>query len=370
MLGMVNHPSRTSPPRRWLAATAAAALVALVAVAGCSSDGADDAETAPSETARSTETAEAATSDATATDATDRASGDSTPAGAFPVTIEHALGTAVIESRPERVVVLSDFNDLDSVLALGVEPVAFGFTDAWGTGLAPWQLDAGAGDLAQIDATAEIDVEEVANADPDLIIGMEYLAEPIYEQLSALAPVVSLSFVDTWDEHLDIVARALGETENAAAIAAQVDNALASAAEQLADVADMPVMVGSYFSDQLYIQGEQSSVTNLLRALGLTVLTTTDEQMDAQSLENVTLLSDADIILSLATDATATTTAQESSLWTALPAVQAGRYSALTGSDARATSDNFNALSYRYAIDMLVGTVQQTAAGNGTPFTG
>lgn len=350
----------------------ALAVSLALAIAACSSD--DDSSSTATSTAVADDTAapdttppESPGSDSAAT--TPASASEPAASGAFPVEIEHNLGTAVIESEPERVVVLGDFADLDSVLALGVQPVAFGFTDAWGTGLAPWQIDAGADQIDQFDASAEIDVESVAAADPDLIIGMEYLAEPIYNSLTGVAPVVSLPFDVTWQDQLRTVGQALGRSDRADELVAEVDAALAAGAEELTDVADLAIMVGSYYGDQLYIQGETSSVTGLLRDLGLTVLTTTDEQMDAQSLERVPLLADADIILSFATDTTATTTAEASPLWQNLPAVQANRYTALTGNDARGVSDGFNALSFQTVIDFLVDVVHETAAGNGTSLT-
>ncbi len=42
--------------------------------------------------------------------------------GVFPRTVTHALGDTVIESKPERVVVL-DSGELDDVLSLGITPV-------------------------------------------------------------------------------------------------------------------------------------------------------------------------------------------------------------------------------------------------------
>jgi len=69
------------------------------------------------------------------------AEGSSTAAdGAFPVTIPNAFGETTIESEPQRVVV-TGYTDVDTVLALGVTPVAFQefstFPDATVPGLGP-----------------------------------------------------------------------------------------------------------------------------------------------------------------------------------------------------------------------------------------
>lgn len=41
----------------------------------------------------------------------------------------NALGTTTISGKPERIVVASDFTDLEFLLSLGVHPVAYGNTD-------------------------------------------------------------------------------------------------------------------------------------------------------------------------------------------------------------------------------------------------
>ena len=59
---------------------------------------------------------------------------------AFPVEIEHAYGTTMIEEQTERVVTLFDSNS-DAVLALGVAPVGVskvGYGNVEENGLLPW----------------------------------------------------------------------------------------------------------------------------------------------------------------------------------------------------------------------------------------
>ena len=61
-------------------------------------------------------------------------------ADAFPMTIEHALGTTTIEAKPERVATVNWANH-EVPLALGVVPVgmaAANFGDDNGDGILPW----------------------------------------------------------------------------------------------------------------------------------------------------------------------------------------------------------------------------------------
>lgn len=63
--------------------------------------------------------------------------------GAFPVTIEHALGETTIEAEPERVVTLG-WGSSDAAIALGVIPVAIPFDSYAGdeNGVLPWISEA------------------------------------------------------------------------------------------------------------------------------------------------------------------------------------------------------------------------------------
>ena len=50
------------------------------------------------------------------------------PAAGFPRTVEHPAGRTEIPAPPTRVVTATDYDDLDTVLAVGLAPVAFGFS--------------------------------------------------------------------------------------------------------------------------------------------------------------------------------------------------------------------------------------------------
>lgn len=295
----------------------------------------------------------------------------SMPTAAFPVTIDHFIGTTTVETEPTRVLALTDFADLDNVVALGVTPVAFGFTDAWETGLTPWQLDAGIGELEQFAIIeGSPSVEAVASYEPDLIVAMPY-AEPIYDDLTLLAPTVVLSWSETWRDALALVGAAVGRTEQADALRADVEMAIADAAAEIAaavaDVASLKVMVGSMYGEIVYVQGDESPVTQLLRELGLTVVAGPEPVLTELSLETLDLLEEADVLLSLATDPAGTAIAEASPLWQRLPAVAAGRYTAIEPVLSRGIGDGFNALSFDWVLSRITEIVIAAATGNGQP---
>ncbi len=121
------------------------------------------------------------------------------PTGAgYPLTIEHALGTTVLESAPERIATVNWANH-EVPLALGVVPVGFAaanFGDDDGDGLLPWvkeQLDAlGAQTPVLFDESDGIDFEAVADTQPDVILAAySGLTQQDYDTLSQIAPTVA-----------------------------------------------------------------------------------------------------------------------------------------------------------------------------------
>ncbi len=136
-------------------------------------------------------------------------------AGEYPIEIEHALGTTVIESAPERVATVNWANH-EVPLALGVVPVgtaAANFADPDGDGLLPWtqealdDLDSGLdSETAPVlfDDTAGYDFEAIADTDPDVILAAyPGMTQEDYDTLSQIAPTVAYpttGWGTTWQE--------------------------------------------------------------------------------------------------------------------------------------------------------------------------
>ena len=138
-------------------------------------------------------------------------------AGAFPVEIEHALGTTTIEAEPRRVVVVG-YTDQEALLALGVKPV--GAMDWFGQGTYakwPWEREAWGGEPAEIVSSKsyEIDFEKVAAQQPDLILGLyAELKRGDYDKLSQIAPTVAQAkgeaYNTPWRDMTRVAAKAVG----------------------------------------------------------------------------------------------------------------------------------------------------------------
>ena len=168
--------------------TAVSAIAAL-ALSACSDSGSTDSG------ANSDSSANSAASDSNGSD-----SESSNPAdeSQFPVTVEHALGETVIETKPERVATVGWANH-EVPLSLGIVPV--GISKAtWGddddNGIMPWTEDKlaelGGEEPVLFDETDGIPFEQVADTKPDVILAAySGLTQEDYDTLSQIAPVVA-----------------------------------------------------------------------------------------------------------------------------------------------------------------------------------
>ncbi|WP_344457914.1 iron-siderophore ABC transporter substrate-binding protein [Actinocorallia aurantiaca] len=144
----------------------------------------------------------------------------SSSSNAFPMTIQHALGTTTIKAKPERVATVNWANH-EAPLALGVVPVgmaAANFGDDDGDGLLPWVeerlTELKAETPVLFDETDGIDFEGVADTKPDVILAAySGLTQQDYDTLSEIAPVVAYpeaAWATPWRDILRMNSKAIG----------------------------------------------------------------------------------------------------------------------------------------------------------------
>jgi len=180
---------------------------------------------------------------------------------AFPVEIEHALGTTTIPEEPKRIVVVG-YTDQEPLLAMGIKPV--GAMDWFGQGTYgkwPWERDAWGGKPAAIVSSKsyEINFEKVAAQRPDLILGVyQELKKPDYEKLSQIAPTVAQAkgdpYTTPWRDMTRTIAKAVGRTDEGEQLIEKTEARFAAfrkahpeAAEQVALVVDAGTAPKSYY---------------------------------------------------------------------------------------------------------------------------
>ena len=188
-------------------------------------------------------------------DGGDAAAASSTEAdpGAFPVTIEHALGKTTIEEEPKRVATLG-WSDQDHAVALGVVPV--GATKlTWGGN------DAGSSDyfdaaVEELGAEAPVryddadgaPIEEVAQTRPDVILATNSgITKEEYAKLSKIAPVVAYPeapWTTPWQTSLETVAKALGRSDRAKEVQAEAQQEIDAAKEANPEIQGASMIFG------------------------------------------------------------------------------------------------------------------------------
>jgi iron complex transport system substrate-binding protein len=307
---------------------------------------------------------------------------DATPAASpgmvangFPITIAHALGETTIPALPQRIV-STDMNEVvDSLLAIGLQPVYFGLSGGYIDGVPVWVTEAGLDPDIPFDRIArfEIDVERVAAMQPDLILGT-WLEEPLYDQLAGIAPtlVVKASDATTWQEVQRTIGQATGRVAEAEAAIAETEALMAEQAARLEPYLEMPVGVAYEFFGEFYINGQTAPIGRVLHDFGMTVVspdTVGEGDIDVVSLEQMNLVADAAIIISPEFIAADLVKQEENPLFRMLPAVQRGGYIPLSLEDAQALYIE-SSLSYRWGIPRLVDAVIAGAKGEGKRLEG
>lgn len=128
-------------------------------------------------------------------------------------TVEHAMGSTVVDGTPERIVVI-DSPHLDALVALGITPPVGATESGAAAGFPPGYLADELDGTTSVGLTMEPDLEAIANLAPDLIIGAKVRHEALYEQLSAIAPTVFSENSGTdWQEQADITAAAVNRSD-------------------------------------------------------------------------------------------------------------------------------------------------------------
>jgi iron complex transport system substrate-binding protein len=213
--------------------------------------------------------------------ATARATTDGGGASAFPVTIEHKLGSTTLESEPKRVVTLG-LTDQDAVLALGVQPIAV--TDWYGdypSAVWPWAQralgDARPAVLARGEFTGNqsYDYEELLGLRPDLILALYGgVSQKQYDTLSKIAPTVLqprgvVDYGISWQDATEVAGRALGRSQEASALVAEVDAQFAAAARAHPQFDGRSAVVAERFEDgSSFARSPTDPRTRFLTSLG------------------------------------------------------------------------------------------------------
>ncbi|MFE0647416.1 ABC transporter substrate-binding protein [Streptomyces sp. NPDC059534] len=305
----------------------AAALAAALSLAACGGGGSSDTGASPAkeDTAKKKDVATGGKDFGDAAAKTAAMGTDAQP-GQFPRTLTHALGRTELKAAPKRVVVL-DVGELDNVVSLGIRPV--GYAPSEGDDGIPGYLAKDAGTPKSVGTINNLNLEAIANLQPDLILGSQLRAADKYDELSKIAPTVfSIRPGFTWKENYLLNAAALDRTAEAKAKLAAYE----TKAKQLGtDIGpDKPtVSMVRYLPGKIRLYAKASFIGTILEDTGLP--RPENQRIDELAAEiSPEKIDEADadwIFTGVYGDAKATKkdTAQANPLWKSLKAVKAGQ---------------------------------------------
>ena len=255
--------------------TAIAATGLLVGASACGSDDPKSATDTTVSTAM-TSTSVAATTTTVAGRAT-------TDADAFPVTIEHKYGSIMIESEPQRVVSVG-FSDQDTLLALGVKPIAI--RDWYGDqpyATWPWAQDELGDAKPTVLGSAELNFEEIAALQPDLIVGVSSgMTDSDYTKLAQIAPTLAqpdeyIDYGTPWDVATELIGESVGKPAEATALVEHVRDLYASARAEHPEFVGATAAVSFFYNDSPGAYASQDGRSRIISDLGFTIPATFDE---------------------------------------------------------------------------------------------
>ncbi|SNT53097.1 iron-siderophore ABC transporter substrate-binding protein [Rhodococcoides kyotonense] len=302
--------------------------------------------------------------------------------GVFPVTVEHAFGETTVESEPKRVVV-AGYTEQDTVLALGVKPVAV--TEWYGEqpyATWPWAQDA-LGDATPevLSADDGFQYERIAALNPDLIIATNAgLDQDSYTKLSELAPTIAQSgdfteYFEPWDVQARNIGKALGkEAEVEEQIDAIADKFAAARSENPEFDGTKAIFLQNAFYDGAAIAYQNGLSTDFLTDLGFVVPSEIDQYATDGGgqanipLENLSVLNAADVLLWGTETPEDRTTLEQEPVYQNLDAVKENKLVFTDGVTAGAIYFT-SLLSLPYVIDNLTPAFASTLAGDGAATT-
>ncbi|MCW5878935.1 MAG: ABC transporter substrate-binding protein [Anaerolineales bacterium] len=253
--------------------------------------------------------------------------------------IEHTFGQTEIPTQPQRVFALGEEGLLANLLDAGIKPVGSNVNLLEALPLfSAAELDG----VALYQTSSQFSLEEIAKAEPDLIIGNVFFIHTAgYEKLSQIAPTIAIGGNDPLESYAQTLA-AFGLIDKASADLAAFEVAAASLAQAI-DAPARQVSVAAIYSGPspaIFVDGPQTPPW-LLKKLGVQFIPTEAERegitfRDGRafvSLERVDLLHGEELILLqnplIEGEPEALAKIQQDPLWAQLPAVQNGQVSVL-----------------------------------------
>lgn len=250
------------------------ALLGLLAFAACGGDNDAPNESAPADN-KPTGTA------STPASATPENETEEPTQATGPISVIHAMGTLELDAPAMKVAVL-EWTYAEDLLALGMQPAGVADIEGYGSWV---KAEPPLGtDVVELGTRQEPSIESIAQLEPDLIIGVQFRHEPIYNDLNAIAPTVLFnpypaegegSQYDEMETTFREIAKAVGKEAEAEAVLTDLQEHFDAAASTLSevDLATQSFVIVQAFTSQgspaIRLFSENAMAVAIVEKLGL-----------------------------------------------------------------------------------------------------
>ncbi|GAA4561969.1 ABC transporter substrate-binding protein [Streptomyces collinus] len=176
------------------------------------------------------------------------------------ISLTDSTGAKVKLDGPAKKVVATEWNEVESLITLGVDPVGVADVKGYKTWDTAVPLK---NEPKDIGTRGEPSMDTIASLSPDLIVASSDLPDAAVKQLRKIAPVLEIKSADASDQigqmftNLDLIAKATGTTDKAEAARKSFEAKIAEGKKTLADA--KLAGTGIAFSDG-YVTSNQVSL--------------------------------------------------------------------------------------------------------------
>ena len=180
--------------------------------------------------------------------------------------VQHVMGEVCVPKTPQRLVSLDRVTFAD---ALSVEVPSVGVS-TFDNHLPDYLADK-SGDVDLLGNSENSSLEKIYQLNSDLIVGIKFSAEPIYSQLSQIAPtaVGEWNGYPSWREYFDFMARVLGKENKAKEVWQNYDRRIEELKNAIGDPQELEISLAYAYGDRITMDAENSFAGSILADLSV-----------------------------------------------------------------------------------------------------
>ncbi|MGM7636932.1 ABC transporter substrate-binding protein [Bacillus sp. Hm123] len=238
------------------------------------------------------------------------------------IEIKHALGTTVLDKKPEKIIAL-EFSYTDALITLGVQPT--GVADDDNPELFMDTVREQLKDYTSIGSRYEPNIEMISSLQPDLIIADLNHHKNVYDQLNDIAPTIVLDdhqadYKQMLDNYL-VIAKAVGKEAEGKQRLEEHQQKMEEAQQKLGETA-LTVLPAVTNPEGFFAHSDHSYTGSFLTSIGFNDPVQSEDSYPKLSLEQLVETNPQAIFLLPATEETIVDEWENNPLWQEIDAVK------------------------------------------------